>query len=200
LLTPVAKAFSTDIGIEAASLGVQVHGGMGYIEETGAAQHYRDARIAAIYEGTNGIQALDLVTRKIPLDGGKTVARYFDELRRTVASVKASNAPAFGATAARLTDAIESLERATQWLLAQKGSAEALAGATPYLRLFGNTAGGCLLAEQALAALRTSGDGAARVALARFFAENVAVQASGLEHSVVSGAGSIVEADTALTG
>jgi alkylation response protein AidB-like acyl-CoA dehydrogenase len=200
LLTPVAKAFSTDIGIEAASLGVQVHGGMGYIEETGAAQHYRDARIAAIYEGTNGIQALDLVTRKIPLDGGKTVARYLDELRRTVASVKASNAPAFGATAARLTDAIESLERATQWLLGQKGSAEALAGATPYLRLFGNTAGGCLLAEQALAALRTSGDGAARVALARFFAENVAVQASGLEHSVVSGAGSIVEADTALTG
>ena len=74
LLTPVAKAFSTDIGIEVASLGVQVHGGMGFIEETGAAQHYRDARIAAIYEGTNGIQAIDLVTRKLPLDGGKTVA------------------------------------------------------------------------------------------------------------------------------
>ena len=74
LLTPVAKAFSTDIGIEVASLGVQVHGGMGYIEETGAAQHFRDARIAAIYEGTNGIQALDLVARKVPLEGGKTVA------------------------------------------------------------------------------------------------------------------------------
>ena len=73
LLTPVAKAFSTDIGIEVASLGVQVHGGMGYIEETGAAQHYRDARIAAIYEGTNGIQAIDLVTRKLPLAGGATV-------------------------------------------------------------------------------------------------------------------------------
>ena len=73
LLTPVAKAFSTDIGIEVASLGVQVHGGMGFIEETGAAQHYRDARIAAIYEGTNGIQAIDLVTRKVPLEGGNTV-------------------------------------------------------------------------------------------------------------------------------
>ena len=73
LLTPVAKAFSTDIGNEVASLGVQVHGGMGYVEETGAAQHYRDARIAAIYEGTNGIQAIDLVTRKLPLAGGATV-------------------------------------------------------------------------------------------------------------------------------
>ncbi len=120
LLTPVAKAFSTDIGIEVASLGVQVHGGMGFIEETGAAQHYRDARIAAIYEGTNGIQALDLVTRKVPLEGGKTIALYLDELRATAAAVKASNAPAFGATAARLSDAIDSLERATQWLLAQK--------------------------------------------------------------------------------
>src|SRR5690606_32089637 len=87
LLTPVAKAFSTDIGIEVASLGVQVHGGMGYIEETGAAQHYRDARIAAIYEGTNGIQALDLVARKLPLDGGNAVARYIDELRGTIAEV-----------------------------------------------------------------------------------------------------------------
>ena len=81
LLTPVAKAFSTDIGVEVASLGIQVHGGMGYIEETGAAQHYRDARIAMIYEGTNGIQAFDLVTRKVPLEGGKTIALYLDELR-----------------------------------------------------------------------------------------------------------------------
>ena len=133
---------------------MQVHGGMGFIEETGAAQHFRDARIAAIYEGTNGIQALDLVTRKVPLEGGKTVALYLDELRGTVKQVAASNAPGFGETAARLREAIDSLERATQWLLAQKGSDAALAGATPYLRLFGNAAGGCLLAEQALAALR----------------------------------------------
>ena len=177
LLTPIAKAYSTDIGIEIASLGVQVHGGMGFIEETGAAQHYRDARIAAIYEGTNGIQAIDLVTRKLPLDGGKTVAAFLDELRATVNAVKASNAPAFGETAARLGEAVDSLARATQWLLAQKSSNAALAGATPYLRLFGHAAGGCMLAEQALAALRDSGDGAARVALTRFFAENIAVQA-----------------------
>jgi alkylation response protein AidB-like acyl-CoA dehydrogenase len=198
LLTPVAKAFSTDIGIEVASLGVQVHGGMGFIEETGAAQHYRDARIAAIYEGTNGIQAIDLVTRKLPLDGGKTIALYLDELRVTVSAVKASNAPAFGETAARLGETVDSLERATHWLLAQKSSDSALAGATPYLRLFGHAAGGCMLAEQALAALRDSGDGAARTALARFFAENIAVQASSLERSITEGADSITAAQAAL--
>jgi len=198
LLTPVAKAFSTDIGIEVASLGVQVHGGMGYVEETGAAQHYRDARIAAIYEGTNGIQSLDLIARKVPLHGGRTVALYLDELRSTVADVQASNAPAFGETAARLSEAVDALERATQWLLAQKGSDAALAGATPYLRLFGQAAGGCLLAEQALAAQRLSADGAGRIALARFFAENIAVTASGLERSVTEGGDSITHAQAAL--
>ncbi|HEY4140937.1 MAG TPA: acyl-CoA dehydrogenase family protein [Pseudolabrys sp.] len=197
LLTPIAKAFSTDIGIEVASLGVQVHGGMGFIEETGAAQHYRDARIAAIYEGTNGIQAIDLVARKVPLNGGKTVALYIGELRRTVTAVKESNAPAFGETAARLGEAVDSLERATRWLLSQKAAEAGLAGATPYLRLFGNAAGGCMLADQALASLR-DGDGAARTALARFFAENIAVQASGLERSVTEGAESVNNAQAAL--
>ena len=198
LLTPVAKAFSTDVGIEVASLGVQVHGGMGFIEETGAAQHYRDARIAAIYEGTNGIQAIDLVTRKVPLEGGNTVRLYLNELRETVKAVQASNSPAFGETAARLNEAVDSLERVTQWLLSQKTSDATLAGATPYLRLFGNAAGGCMLADQALAALREAGDAPARVALARFFAENIAVQASGLERSVVDGAQSITDAEAAL--
>jgi len=197
LLTPIAKAFSTDIGTEVASLGVQVHGGMGYIEETGAAQHYRDARIAAIYEGTNGIQAIDLVTRKIPLNGGKEVALYIEELRRSMKAVQSSNAPAFGDTALRLGEAIDSLERATRWLLAQKSVDAALAGATPYLRLFGNAAGGCMLAEQALASLR-AGDGTGRTALARFFAENLTVQASGLERSVTEGATSINSAEAAL--
>jgi acyl-CoA dehydrogenase len=199
LLTPVAKAFSTDIGIEVASLGVQVHGGMGFIEETGAAQHYRDARIAAIYEGTNGIQAIDLVTRKLPMDGGQVVAGYINELRGIVSAVKASNAPAFGDTAARLSETVDSLARATQRLLAQKSSEVALAGATPYLRLFGQAAGGCMLAEQALAGLRAGGDGAARIALTRFFAENVAVQAGSLERSVTEGADSINTADAALS-
>jgi len=197
LLTPVAKAYSTDIGIEVSSLGIQVHGGMGYIEETGAAQHYRDARIATIYEGTNGIQAIDLVTRKLPLDGGGAIRAFINELRGTVKSVKASNAPAFGETATRLAEAVDGLERATQWLLAQKSCATALAGATPYLRMFGSAAGGCMLAEQALVALR-EGDGAARTALARFFAENIVVQASGLERVVTEGAESIASAQPVL--
>jgi hypothetical protein len=199
LLTPVAKAFSTDIGIEVASLGVQVHGGMGYVEETGAAQHYRDARIAAIYEGTNGIQALDLVTRKVPLSGGQTVASYISELRATVSSVRESNAPEFGQTARRLGDSIDALERATQWLLAEKGSAEALTGAVPYLRLFGTAAGGCLLADQALAAVR-SGNGAERIALARFFAEHIAPQATALERTVTEGGACVTQAAALLEG
>lgn len=194
LLTPVAKAFSTDIGIEVASLGIQVHGGMGFIEETGAAQHLRDARIATIYEGTNGIQSLDLVSRKVPMNGGAVVRAYLDELRQTVKAVQAKNDPAFGTTGAKLSDAVESLDRATTWLLSKldKEPQAALAGATPYLRLFGNAAGGCMLADEALAALRLGeGDPATRVAIARFFAENIAVQASGLEKSVTEGADSV---------
>jgi len=202
LLTPVAKAFGSDVGCEVASLGVQVHGGMGYIEETGAAQHMRDARIAAIYEGTNGIQAIDLVTRKLPLDGGGLVRAYVAELRKTAAAVNAANDPAFGATGARLTDAIDALDRTTEWLLKDPQSQAALAGATPYLRLFGLAAGGAMLAEEALAALRMAGGdagpGAARVALARFFAENVAVAAGGLERTVIDGADSVNAAEAAL--
>ena len=203
LLTPVAKAFSTDIGSEVASLGVQVHGGMGYIEETGAAQHYRDARIAAIYEGTNGIQAIDLVTRKLSLAGGATVMAYIGDIRRTVETVNATNDPAFGWTGVRLQDATNALERATQWLIgSQRNNLEAvLAGATPYLRLFALSAGGALLAEEALAAVRLAGNGAdaaGRVAIARFFAENLAVQAESLERTVVEAADSVNDADAAL--
>ena len=174
---------------------------MGFIEETGAAQHYRDARIAQIYEGTNGIQAIDLVTRKLPMAGGAVVRGYLDELRRTVAAVKARNDPAFGATGTRLHDAVDSLDRATTWLLGKldKSPDAALAGATPYLRLFASAAGGCALAEEALAGIRLEdADAAGRVALARFFAENIAVQAGGLETTVTEGADSV--SNIALSG
>ena len=201
LLTPVAKAFSTDIGNEVASLGVQVHGGMGYIEETGVAQIFRDARIAPIYEGTNGIQAIDLVTRKLPLAGGAVVAAHCDELRGIVREVEASNDPAFGWTAVRLDDAVESLSRATTWLIARlpKEPDAALAGASPYLRLFGIATGGCLLAKEALAAIRLGVGAAGPLAVARFLAENFAVQAGGLERTVVECAPSVLAGDAALT-
>jgi acyl-CoA dehydrogenase len=200
LLTPLAKAFSSDIGVEVASLGVQVHGGMGFIEETGAAQFLRDARITPIYEGTNGIQAIDLVTRKLPLRDGAVVEDYLAELRRIVEAVNATNDPALGWSGVRLEEALASLKRATHWMLAKldNGAAEALAGATPYLRLFGVTAGGCLLAQQALAALRLNTDASARVALARFFAENFAVQAGALERMVIEGAAGVIGADAVL--
>ena len=200
LLTPVAKAFSTDIANEVTSLGVQVHGGMGFIEETGAAQHFRDARIAAIYEGTNGIQAIDLVTRKLPLANGEAVAAHIDDLRGIVKELGASNDPGFGWAPVRLGDAVESLARATQWLLTRldKEPEAALVGATPYLRLFALATGGALLAKEALAALRFGGDTAARIAVARFFAENFAVQAGAIERTVVECAEGVMGADAAL--
>ena len=201
LLTPIAKAFSTDIGNEVTSLGVQIHGGMGFIEETGAAQHYRDARITAIYEGTNGIQSIDLVTRKLSANGGAAVWALIDELSAIVGKVEASNDPAFGTTGAKLRDALGALERTSKWLLERTASApnDALAGATPYLRLFGSTLGGCMLAGEALAARNDSfGDPARYVTLARFFAENIAVQAGSLERTVVDSADAVNGADLVL--
>jgi alkylation response protein AidB-like acyl-CoA dehydrogenase len=195
LLTPVAKAFSTDIGCEVASIGVQVHGGMGFIEETGAAQIYRDARILPIYEGTNGIQALDLVTRKLPLEGGKVAIAYIGELMKTVEEVRASNRPEFGRMGERLGEAVAALADASRFIGAslQKNPEAALAGATPYLRLFGLAAGGIYLARGALAAARDGGQDksmAQPIAVARFFAENLATAAVGLKDAVVGGADS----------
>lgn len=195
ILTPVAKAYATDIGIEVASAGIQVHGGMGYVEETGAAQYLRDARIAAIYEGTNGIQAIDLVLRKLPLSGGEAVKALIAEMRGVAAEVAAANTPGFGHTAARLTAAIDALERATQWLLATMGSkqADALAGATPYLKLFALAQGGAGLARKALA-MRSEEGGAAALATARFYAEHAVTEAPALELAVTEGAGAVEDA------
>jgi acyl-CoA dehydrogenase len=199
LLTPIAKAFSTDIGNEVAYLGVQIHGGMGFIEETGAAQYSRDARITSIYEGTNGIQSIDLVTRKLAANGGASVWALLGELTEIVIRVETSNDPAFGTTGAKLREALVSLDRASRWLLERVASApnEALAGATPYLRLFGSTLGGCMLAGEALAA-RNDGDGERYVTLARFFAENISVQATSLERTVIDGAEAVNGADAVL--
>ena len=201
LLTPVAKAFSTDIGCEVASIGLQIHGGMGFIEETGAAQHYRDARILPIYEGTNGIQAVDLATRKLPLEGGAVVAAYIGELAQTAEDVRASNRPEFGRMGERLGLAVEALAEATHWMggALQKNPEAALAGAQPYLRLFGLAAGGTYLARAALAATRNgaSGSAATQIAVARFFAENLATQAPGLKDEITTGSEATLALDLA---
>jgi hypothetical protein len=180
LLTPIVKAFSTDVGCEVASLCVQVHGGMGFVEETGAAQLYRDIRIAPIYEGTNAIQAIDLVGRKIGREGGADLARLIGEARADVAA--ASNL--LGASAARLADALDALETASAHLLAPTTSEAArLLVASTYLRLFGLALGGALLARGAAAA----GEGQAHwPRLARVFAEDLAVEARSLLAQVVS--------------
>ncbi len=195
ILTPVAKAYATDIGVEVASTGIQIHGGMGYVEETGAAQHLRDARIATIYEGTNGIQAIDLVLRKLPLSGGQAVADLVGEMRGVVAQVKAANTPGFGHSAVRLAAAVDALERATRWMLATMGSDQGavLAGATPYLKLFALAQGGTGLARKALAT-RTEAQGADDLATARFFADILTTEAPALELAVTEGAGAIADA------
>ncbi len=197
LLTPIAKAFSSDIGSEVASLGVQIHGGMGFIEETGAAQHLRDARIAAIYEGTNGIQAMDLVLRKLGLSGGAAMRREIADMRGVIDEAKAAGG-AFEAMAAPLAGAVDALERSVSALGA--ASAEvAGASATPFLRLFALARGGTGLAMLAFAAVREdASDPAGRVTLAQFFAQNVASGAGALETAIIHGYESVLNSDAAL--
>ncbi len=197
LLTPIAKAFSTDIGVEVASMGIQVHGGMGFIEDTGAAQILRDARIYPIYEGTNGIQAIDLVQRKLPLGDGEVVAGYLGELSDTIRELRAANAPGFGTMADDLEAALWSLRQATDWMMARQAEANqraVLSGATPYLRLFGTTAGGVHLARTALAARSDLEALSGHVDLARFYAANIAVSAGGLARSVMAGSDAVMDA------
>jgi alkylation response protein AidB-like acyl-CoA dehydrogenase len=187
LLTPIAKGWSTDVGVEVASMGVQVHGGMGFIEETGAAQHYRDARITPIYEGTNGIQAMDLAGRKLSMNGGAAVAALLADIRGTAAAL---NDPRLASVASRLAAAADAAERAGAWLSTKKGSADALAGAAPYLQLMGEVTGGWMLAKGAKAAAEMSGDDpfhAGKIGLARVYAEQVLTHAPALESAVVGG-------------
>ena len=196
LLTPLSKAWCTDLGCEIASLGVQIHGGMGFIEETGAAQYYRDARIAPIYEGTNGIQALDLVMRKLTMAGGEVVRRYLGEMRG-IDGALAQGGERFAKTRANLGAALDCLDEASSWLLdAMASDPNAVAaGATPYLRLFGLTVSGYLIAKGGLAAAAQAGQpGAddpfltARIATACFYGEQLLPQAPGLLPAITAGA------------
>jgi acyl-CoA dehydrogenase len=188
LLIPLSKSLSTDLGVELTSLAVQVHGGMGYVEETGVAQHLRDSRIAPIYEGTNGIQAADLVGRKLPMRGGAVVLERldsFDEQAKSLAAV--AELAGFGE---QLGVAVAATRRSTEWLLEQGRSnpANLLAGSTPYLRMLGTVVCGGLLAKAALAAAEHDDDfHRAKVVSAKFFGEQILPTATALEGAVTAG-------------
>jgi len=204
LLTPVCKAWCTDLGVELTSIGLQVHGGMGYVEETGVAQYLRDSRVAPIYEGTNGIQAIDLVTRKLPMRGGGVVADLLAQMQALDPELAAAG-PELAAMRSALASGVSVLREATDWIMS-RGLAEpndALAGATPYLRLSGLVIGGWLLARSALAASRLLGDAGgsdviflrAKIGTARFYTEQLLPQTAGLLPAVTAGARPLFQVD-----
>ena len=196
LLTPIAKAWSTDMGVEAASAALQVQGGMGFIEETGAAQFYRDARILPIYEGANGIHGIDLMGRKLALGKGQAVRELVDDIMPTAAALKSSDDAWLHTVGARLETGLAAVQSATGWLIERRGHAQpdALAGATPYLKLLGDVVGGWMLGKAALAASARIAAGdpdteywRTKIGLARVFAEQVLAQAPGLTQAVTQG-------------
>lgn len=180
LLTPLAKAWGTDIGVEVASLGVQVHGGMGFVEETGAAQHYRDIRIAPIYEGTNGIQAADLVNRKLALEGGAVLAGLIADIR------------AEAAEEAALMALVDAVERVARHMLGNEASVEdRLAGSYPLTTMLAVAVAGWLMARQATIAAASAGEPhflAMKRVAARFFLDRIVPEAVGLEAAARGGA------------
>ncbi|UCV24197.1 acyl-CoA dehydrogenase [Ferribacterium limneticum] len=197
LLIPVVKGWCTESAIDIASLGVQVHGGMGYIEETGAAQHLRDARIAAIYEGTTAIQANDLIGRKIAREKGVTVMAVIADMRSAAAQLDGD----LGVIGARQNAAVDALEKAVSWIVANFSTdpKAAHAGAVPFLYLFGIVAGGwqmgraAVIARSKIAAGESDPFWAAKLATTRFYADHFLTQASGLAESVISGATGALE-------
>ncbi len=186
LFTPITKAFGTDVGIDVANLGIQVHGGMGFIEETGAAQYLRDVRVTAIYEGTNGIQSMDLVGRKL-MDGGTAVRALLDEISETVTGLQKS----YPDLSTALLEALEKLRQTTEWMLSQKDMADRFAGAVPYLRGFARVLGGYY---HLCAAAHEKGDGA-RTKLATFYIHSLLPEYSGLLAQAMQGADDLYALD-----
>jgi len=201
IYTPIAKAWSTDLGVEMTSLALQVHGGMGYVEETGVAQHYRDARIAPIYEGTNGIQAIDLVARKLPLRNGGAIKDLIGHMAALDTDL-AEAGDGLASIRRGLSAAISDLTSAVLWLAEHgiRNPNHALAGATPFLRLMGTTIGGWYMARSALAAHNLlqagSDDGqflTAKLTTARFYTEQLLPQTAALLPMVTAGADRLFE-------
>ena len=204
LLTPVSKAWSTDRANEVASIGVQIHGGMGYIEETGAAQHMRDARIAAIYEGTNGIQAMDLVGRKLQGDGGAAAFAFIGEVAKEADLASAAKREDVAHCGRRLAEAAAALKTSTDGLLetAKSDQEAVLAAAADYLKQFGNVAAGYYLTRGAVAAALLVNEDASsaayyesKVEIARFFADRYLTEAVALTHAVAYGSAPRIDAE-----
>ncbi|WP_366656489.1 acyl-CoA dehydrogenase [Fodinicurvata sp. EGI_FJ10296] len=189
LLIPVVKAYATDLGVDVASMGIQVHGGMGYIEETGAAQHLRDARIAPIYEGTNGIQANDLVFRKTARDGGGAMTAYIADIRDVAANAARIGGPVCGAVAEHLNAGIDTLELATKWIVetASSDPARAAAASSRFLECVGLVACGHMAAMSVIAATDNPETAPPdKQDLCRYFAEQWLSRAPGLSTAIMA--------------
>jgi len=206
LLTPVVKGWCTEQSIEIASLGLQVHGGMGFVEETGAAQYLRDARITTIYEGTTGIQANDLVGRKVAYEKGATIKVVIAQMRSFADELNKVSHPGLAAIHKSLTEGIDALGEATDWLLATYPSnmKAASAGAVPFLKLFGTVAGGWQMARAALIAKKRLDEETddfdfyrAKLGTARFYAEHILPLAQAYRHEVVDGSTSVLALEEA---
>jgi len=201
LMIPIVKGWNTEIAQQTAYLGVQVHGGMGYIEESGAAQYARDARITTIYEGTTGIQANDLIGRKIARDGGKALLAAIARMRGVQGQLAAAGSDELAVIGRRVRAAVDALEEATHWIVERQreGPRAVLAGAGPFLELCGTVCGGVELGRGALAAARrlAAGDGdadflRAKITTSRHFAEHCLTKAPGLRDTIVAGAESVL--------
>ncbi len=206
LLTPVVKGWCTELSTELASLGVQVHGGMGYVEETGAAQHLRDARITSIYEGTTGIQANDLIGRKVAAEKGMTAKALIQEMRAFDKDLAGYTHPALAVIRRALADGVTALDEATDWMLETYpyNALAAGAGAVPYLKLWGTVAGGWQMARAAHIAKTRLDAGAgdfdfyrAKIGTARFYAEHILPQAQAYKSAIVNGSASVLALEDA---
>lgn len=205
LMIPVVKAWCTDTGLAITSTNIQVHGGMGFMEETGAGQHYRDARITTIYEGTNGVQAMDLLGRKVARDGGEMARGFLDAVRGTMAALDTTNA-AEASLAKHLTSGVEAVGNAVTWLVESipADPARAAGGAVPFLEMMGLVSGGWMLARGAIEARRQLSDGSGdagflenKLVTARFFAETHLSQAPALLGPIIGGGALVMTLDEA---
>ncbi len=208
LMIPIVKGWSTEVGIDVTSLGVQIHGGMGFIEETGAAQYYRDSRISAIYEGTTGIQANDLVGRKVGREGGQTALALIKEMEKLLPQLEAASDVNLKAFAKALAAGIREFKRATEWIATVfPGNPGAVnAGAVHYLKLAGTVCGGWMMGRAALVASQQLAAGGAevdkdflkaKIITTRFYGDHIITLATGFADAMITGADSVLQMEEA---